>query len=137
MGAVLALRAAEHLPLAAVLAIGPQSFLGPAEPRWARWTTGLAPLAPLAPRPDTWVVLMHGLADDAAQAAGFAPAPGTDHILFPGIGHSALAPHLKARGCLAGLLAALIARDRRRLLRIAASAGGRLRRGTPIAAHQP
>jgi len=51
-----------------------------------------------------------------------------DHLLFPGLGHSDLALHLKARGGLQGLVDALCAGDRRRLLRIAAQAGAVQRR---------
>ena len=71
---------------------------------------------------------MHGLADDAAQAMAFPMRKGVDHLLFAGLAHSELAPHLKARGGLQGLVEAALAGDRRRLLRIASGAGG-LRRG--------
>jgi pimeloyl-ACP methyl ester carboxylesterase len=134
MGASMALRAAAHLPIEAVLAFGPQSFLGPDEGRWQPWSARLLrPLEPPAPpRAGQHLVLMHGLADDRAQAHGFAPADGLDHLLFPGRTHSALCPHLRQRGTLKGLLASLIAGDRRRLIRIAASAGGHLRRQEPL-----
>lgn len=134
MGASMALRAAAHLPVDAALAFGPQSFLGPAEGRWQDWSARLPrPLEPPAPpREGQHLVLMHGLADDRAQAAGFAPAAGLDHLLFDGLTHSALCPHLRQRGALKGLLASLIAGDRRRLLRIAASAGGQRRRHAPL-----
>lgn len=131
MGAVLALRTSASLGAAAVIALGPQSRLGPPETRWARWTAPLAPLPPLRPGPGDWWIVMHGLADDSAQAEGFAPAPGLDHILFPGLGHSALSARLKERGALAGLIEAALDRDRRRLLRILASCGGRLRSRLP------
>lgn len=133
MGAVLALRAASLLPVDCVLAFGPQSFLGPPDARWSPWSASAAPLSLPDWPATTRVTLFHGLADDGAQAAGFPPRPGTDHVLFPGLGHSALCPHLKARGVLAGLLDAALAGDRRRLLRIAASAGGRLRQRLPAA----
>lgn len=133
MGGFAALVAAEHLAPDAVLAFGPQSGIGaaapPAETRWAGWTAALAGAprlrAPLPPGPR--ITLMHGLIDDRAQALAFPRQAGTDHILFPDLGHSGLCPHLKTRGCLAGLVEAAVQGDRRRLLRIAASAGGRLR----------
>ncbi len=129
MGGAAALVAAAALPIDLVLAFSPQSHLGPAEPRWQPWAARLPrDLTPAAsPAPGQHWTLMHGLADDRQQALGFAPAPGLDHILYPGLSHSALCPHLKQRGVLKGLLAAAIDRDRRRLLRIAASSGGHLR----------
>lgn len=126
MGAVCALRAAHLVPLSAVLAIGPQSDL--ADPRWQHLTAGLPDPGPPMPVPGIWTILFHGLADDRAQAAGFPAAPGVDHLLFPGIPHSGLARHLRAAGVLQGLIDAACAGDRRRLLRIATSAGG-VRRG--------
>jgi hypothetical protein len=111
-----------------VLAFGPQSHLSAEGPRWQPWAARAAPVQ-VPPLAAGWTVICHGLEDDAEQAAGFAPAPGLDHVLFPGQTHSGLVPHLKARGVLAGLAEAALAGDRRRLLRIAASAGGRLRRG--------
>lgn len=120
MGGVSALRAAEAVPVDAVLAIGPQARLE-GEGRWAHWTAGrVIPPTPLPQGP--WIVLAHGLVDDGPQAAGFALRRGVDHLLFPGISHSDLGPHLKARG-LAGMIDALAAGDRRRLLRIAQAAG--------------
>ena len=127
MGGISALRAAEVLTVEAVLALGPQSRLE-SETRWARWTAGRTiPPAPLPAGP--WIVLAHGLADDAAQASGFSARRGVDHLLFPGITHAALGTHLKAHG-LAGMIDALAAGDRRRLLRIAQAAGG-IRRQEP------
>jgi hypothetical protein len=123
MGAVAALRAAGVIAVDAVLAFGPQSR--PDDPRWSALTAGLA--APPA-LPGCWTVLCHGLADDAAQAAGWPLRAGVDHLLFPGIRHSDLAPYLKARGGLQGLVDALCDGDRRRLLRIAAQAGAVQRR---------
>ncbi|MBK8439561.1 MAG: hypothetical protein IPL38_08605 [Rhodobacter sp.] len=133
MGGFAALVAASLLPVTAVLALGPQHSVTPGQPpldsRWQDWTRRIAtfrhPVAPLAR--GARITLMHGMADDLAQALCFPAAPGTDHLLFPGISHSGLAPHLKARGVLPGLIDAALANDRRRLLRIAASAGGRLR----------
>lgn len=121
MGAACALRAAHHIPIRTVLAIGPQSRLD--DPRWSRWTARLADPGPPLPPPNTWTILFHGMADDATQAAGFPNAPGTDHLLYPGLTHSRLAPHLKERGALQGLIDAALAENRRRLLRIAASTG--------------
>ena len=128
MGGTAALFAAAALPIDLVIAFGPQSYLGPDESRWQPWSDGLTlpPVPPLLP--GQCRILMHGLADDHAQAMGFAPGPGTDHILFSGLTHSNLCPHLKQRGVLRGMLDSAIAGDRRRLLRIAASAGGQLRR---------
>lgn len=132
MGAFAALVAASLIPADAVIAIGPQISVDPAvmpEGRWRRWTRRIAafriPTAPLPEGPR--ITLMHGMADDLPQALAFPQRKGVDHILFPGLPHSALAPHLKARGCLPGLIEAALAADRRRLLRICASAGGRLR----------
>ncbi len=124
MGAVAALRAAGVVTVDAVLGLGPQSRLD--DPRWQALTAGL-PAEPPA-LPDGWTVLCHGLTDDAAQAAGWPECGAVDHLLFPGLGHSDLALHLKARGGLQGLVDALCAGDRRRLLRIAAQAGAVQRR---------
>ena len=123
MGAVAALRAAAVLPVDAVLAFGPQSRMD--DPRWSGLTAGL-PGAP--PLPACWTVLFHGLADDRAQAEGWPEREMVDHLLFPGLGHSALAAHLKAKGGLQGLVDAACDGDRRRLLRIAAGAGGAQRK---------
>lgn len=97
------------------------------EPDWR-------PAMGAGPAPGGRVFLFHGAQDDLAQAAGFAPAPRTDHLIFADRGHSDLVPHLKARGALAGLLEAALAGDRRRLLRIASSAGGV--RGEPRAGRE-
>lgn len=130
MGAVAALRAAGVVAVDAVLAFGPQSQMD--DPRWSALTAGL-PVAPDLPA--CWTVLCHGLADDAAQAAGWPERAGVDHLLFPGIAHSDLALHLKARGGLQGLVDAVCDNDRRRLLRIAGEAGAVQRRkgGFPLA----
>ena len=134
MGAFAALVAATLIPADAVLAIGPQysvdPALLPAENRWQEWTRRISRFRPqVAPLPaGPRITLMHGMADDLTQALAFPMRKSVDHILFPGLTHSALAPHLKARGCLDGLIDAAVAGDRRRLLRIASSAGGHLRR---------
>lgn len=123
MGAFLALRAAERLRLDAVLAIGPQHQpAAPWESRWRDWTAALPPDL-TAPLPACWTVLIHGLADDAAQADAFPRAPQVDHLLLPGIAHADLSRHLKAQGGLQGLVDAAITGDRRRLLRIAGGTG--------------
>lgn len=124
MGGYCALLAASLIPVDAVLAFGPQ--WNPQDPRWHPWTDMLDPVPP--PLPQTaWCVLMHGLADDTAQALAFPQRKGIDHILYDGLTHSALCPHLKARGVVQGLIDALAAGDRRRLIRLAAGAGGRRR----------
>lgn len=119
MGAVAALRACAVLPVDAVLALGPQSR---ADARWAMAGVDVPAL------PACWTVMCHGMADDAAQADGWPGRDGVDHLLFAGVGHSALALHLKARGGLQGMLDALCGGDRRRLLRIASGAGAVQRR---------
>lgn len=137
MGAFSALVAAQLLPVDVVLAFGPQWSIAPGvvpdEARWQRWTGALPllrwPTAPLPARGHAY--LFHGAQDDLPQALPFPQQPGTDHILFPDLGHSDLVPHLKARGALTGLLDAALDGDRRRLLRIAASAGGLLRQRLP------
>ena len=128
MGAFMALRAGEVLPLTAILAISPQHQPSAAtETRWREWTAALpesltAPL-PLGPQ----IILLHGMQDDREQALAFPQRPGVDHILFPDQTHSALAAHLKARGVTLGLIEAALSQDRRRLLRILRSAGGERR----------
>lgn len=126
MGAVCALRAATHVPLKTILALGPQSRLH--DPRWQGWTHRLPDPGPPPLTPGLWTLLCHGLADDRDQAKGFPATPGIDHILFPALTHARLAPHLKERGLLKGLIDAALTPDRRRILRILASAGG-VRRG--------
>lgn len=128
MGAFAALRAGEILPLTAILAISPQHRPAAAfETRWSDWTAALPEtlLAPLPQGPQ--ITLLHGLQDDSAQALGFPQRKGVDHILFPEQSHSTLAPHLKTRGVLEGLIDAALGLDRRRLLRILHSAGGQRR----------
>ena len=128
MGAFSALRAAQTLPIPAVLAISPQHY--PAakwEPRWREWTQTL-PQTLTAPLPQgPALYLLHGLQDDAAQALLFPPQKGCDHILFADQSHATLGPHLKARGLVEGLIDAALAQDRRRLLRILQGAGGQRR----------
>lgn len=121
MGAACALRATHHIPIQTVLAFGPQSRL--TDPRWRHWTAGLPDPGPPRPADSSWSVLFHGLADDHDQAMGFPTAPAIDHLLYPGLTHARLAPHLKERGALQGLVDAALAENRRRLLRIAASTG--------------
>lgn len=127
MGAVVALKAAAMVGADAVLAFGPQSGLGalapPGERRWQPWAGRLRDESVTVPD-GVAVTLFHGLRDDTAQARGFPARRGVDHLLFPGQDHSGLCPHLKGRGALGGLIEAALAGDRRRLLRIAASAGG-------------
>ena len=121
MGAVCALRAAAVLPVEAVLALGPQSTPQD-DPRWSSWTAGqVIPPCTLPPTP--WITLCHGMQDDAAQALAFPAQKGVDHLLFQGLGHSTLAPALKARG-LQGMVDALCTGNRRRLLAIAQAADG-------------
>jgi hypothetical protein len=128
MGAFAALRAAQTLPLTAVLAISPQYHPAASwETRWRAWTYPL-PEALTAPLPQgPYLCLMHGLQDDAAQAALFPPQKGCDHILFADQAHATLAAHLKARGLVEGLIDATLEKDRRRLLRILQGAGGKRR----------
>lgn len=134
MGAVSALIAAQAVPVTAVLAFGPQWSVRadhmPDERRWSRWSDALPPaiwpVTPL-PAPPARAVLFHGARDDLAQALAFPVAENVDHLIFPDLGHSDLVAHLKARGALAGLVESALAGDRRRLLRIAASAGGQRR----------
>jgi len=128
MGAFAALRAAQTLPLTAVLAISPQYQPAASwETRWRAWTYPL-PEALTAPLPQgPYLCLMHGLQDDAAQAALFPPQKGCDHILFADQAHATLAAHLKARGLVEGLIDATLEKDRRRLLRILQGAGGKRR----------
>lgn len=136
MGGFAALVAARILPVDCVLAFSPQFSVLPArvpeETRWARWRAALPaeirwPEAPLPPPGGAQAWLFHGARDDLAQALRFPRQAGTEQILFPDLDHSGLVPHLKARGALSGLLEAALAGDRRRLLRIAASAGGKRR----------
>ncbi|MFM2349263.1 MAG: hypothetical protein RIR04_229 [Pseudomonadota bacterium] len=128
MGAFAALRAAQTLPVTAVLAISPQYH--PAanwEKRWREWTRTL-PEALTAPLPQgPYLCVMHGLQDDAHQSNLFPPQKGCDHILFADQSHATLAAHLKTRGLVEGLIDATLEKDRRRLLRILQGAGGQRR----------
>ncbi|MDV7271971.1 hypothetical protein RYZ20_13835 [Thioclava sp. A2] len=133
MGGFCALAASQVIPVDAVLAFSPQwsvvPDVVPDERRWSIWTENLPPVRwRTAPLPETaWVCLFHGAKDDMAQAAQFPAGAGLDHLIFPDHGHSDLVDHLKERGALAGMLDATLRHDRRRLLRIVASAGGRRR----------
>ncbi len=128
MGAFAALRAGEILPLTAILAIGPQHRPAAAEEtRWRDWTASLPATLTAALPQGPQITLLHGLLDDSTQARAFPQARGCDHVLFADQTHSSLAPHLKLRGVMAGLIEAALARDRRRLLRILQSAGGQRR----------
>lgn len=134
MGGFAALAAMQVLPVTAALAFGPQ-FRATGRPpdRWSQWTDRISadtpyPTAPLPGPGHGWACLFHGLQDDTAEAMAFAVQRGTDQLLFAGQTHSGLVAHLKARGVLAGLVEAALQGDRRRLLRIAASAGGERRR---------
>jgi len=132
MGAFMALVAARLLPVDAVLAFSPQWSVVPGtvpnERRWSDWTGKLPPIIwPTAPLPlpgTAHAYLFHGALDDLPHALRFPVEGGTDHLLFPALGHSDLVPHLKARGILSGLVEAALAGDRRRLLRIVSAAGG-------------
>lgn len=131
MGGFCALAAASILPVDAVLAIGPQFSVVPElidDSRWRDWTARIDRFhLPTCPVPDgPWLCLFHGLADDAAQAMAFPQRKGLDHFLFDGLTHGALGPHLKQAGH-QGLVDALVAGDRRRLVRIATAAGGQRR----------
>jgi hypothetical protein len=132
MGGFAALVATQILPVDVVLAFSPQWSVAPGmvpgEARWQCWTAGLPalrwPTAPLPAPGRGWGCLFHGAVDDLPQALRFPAQTGTDQLIFQGFGHADLVPHLKARGLLAGLMEAALAGDRRRLLRICASAGG-------------
>lgn len=133
MGGFAALAAMQVLPVDVTLAFGPQHrVLGRGADRWSGWTERISatpyPVAPLPGPGQGWACVFHGLVDDGAEAMAFALQPGTDHLLFAGQSHSDLVPHLKARGVLAGLVEAALAGDRRRLIRIAGSAGGARRK---------
>lgn len=129
MGAFSALAAAQVLPVDVALAFGPQFSVLTGESRWTRWTDHLPEIRwPIAPLPERgWTCLFHGAQDDLPQALAFPRGKGIDHVIFPDRSHSDLVPHLKTRGALAGLMESALSGDRRRLLRIASSAGGVLR----------
>lgn len=127
MGAYATLVAASRFSADIVIAFGPQPRLDPlGEPRWRDWTARIEnpafPTCPMPMGPAIW--LFHGLVDDRDNAMAFPQGPGITHLLFPGQSHHDLGPHLKSCGVLRGLVQAMLAGDRRRALRIAASAGG-------------
>lgn len=127
MGAYAAMVAASIIPADIVIAFGPQRQIDPlGEPRWRDWTRRIEnPAHRVCPIPaSARIWLFHGLVDDRANAMAFAEGPGITHVLFPDRTHHDLCPHLKSRGVLRGLVDAITAGDRRRALRIAASAGG-------------
>jgi pimeloyl-ACP methyl ester carboxylesterase len=125
MGGAVALRAAGMIGVDAVLAIGAQHQpAAPWETRWRDWTRALPPDLTTPLPSGQQITLLHGMEDDTPQAMGFATRKDVDHILFPALAHSALAPHLKSMGLLAGLIEAALQNDRRRLLRLTARAGG-------------
>lgn len=134
MGGFAALAAMQVLPVSVTLAFGPQNgVLGRGPDRWSDWTRRIPaatpyPVAPLPKPGHGWACMFHGLLDDQQEAMAFPYQAGTDHFLFADQSHSSLVPHLKARGVLAGLLEAALAGDRRRLIRIATSAGGQRRK---------
>ncbi|WP_406870755.1 hypothetical protein ABEB22_02420 [Thioclava sp. 'Guangxiensis'] len=142
MGAYQALIAAQILPVDTVLAFGPQYSLELAANRreWQPWVARIdQPLWPIAPLPAApcQTFLVHALRDDLDHAQSFRPARGVDHILFDDLDHSSLLPHLKRRGCLDGVIDAAVAQDRRRMLRILQSAGGRRREESVLQAGSP
>lgn len=130
MGAFAALVAAQVIPVDLVLAFGPQYSIAPGkvpgETRWAEWTARITTIrhevAPLPRQGRVW--LFHGGRDDLPHALRFPAQEGTEQVIFPAQSHASLMAHLKAQGALSGLIAAALADDRRRLLRIVASAGG-------------
>lgn len=127
MGAYAAMVAASLVPVDVLLAFGPQPRIDPlAEPRWREWTSRIAnpdhAVCPIPDAPAIW--LFHGLVDDLANAMVFPQGPAITHVLFPAQSHHDLCPHLKSRGALRGLVQAVLDGDRRRALRICASAGG-------------
>lgn len=129
MGAFCALVAGEILKADAVLAFSPQYRIDDGhEKRWREWTDRISPKTrPVPPLPEGWVILCHGLQDDAIHAQNFPQRDGVDHLLFFGHTHSGLTAHLKSSGHLWGIVDAAAKGDRRRLLRLAIAAGGRRR----------
>ena len=128
MGAFAALRAAQSLPLTAVLAISPQYQPAASwETRWRDWTQALPETLTASLPQGPYLCLMHGRQDDAHQSNLFPPQKGCDHILFADQAHASLAAHLKTRGLVEGLIDATLGKDRRRLLRILHGAGGQKR----------
>lgn len=133
MGGFSALVAAEVLGADAVLAFSPQYRIDdPREERWRDWTDRIHPRTRrIAPDPPGWVILCHGLLDDASHARRFPQREGLDHLMFPDHTHSGLTAHLKSAGQLWGIVDAFAKGDRRRLLRLAIAAGGRRRPQLP------
>lgn len=129
MGAFAALVAGDILNADATLAFSPQYRIDdPQEKRWRDWTDRIKPKTrPVPPLPKGWVILCHGLQDDAIHALNFPQRDGVDHLIFPGHTHSGLTAHLKSSGQLWGIVDAAAKGDRRRLLRLAIGAGGRRR----------
>ncbi|MCW3783808.1 hypothetical protein [Defluviimonas salinarum] len=125
MGAFSALVAARTLPVDVVVDFSPQwsvmPGVVPGEDRWARWTARLSridwPTAPLPAAGGDRTCLFHGAVDDLPHARHFPCQTGTDQLLFPGLGHFDLVPHLKVRGVLSGVMEAALAGDRQRILR--------------------
>ena len=135
MGACMALRASHLVAADAVLAFGPQWSLSPAvipgETRWQPWSQALTACGPLGCMPPDGTatsLIAHGGRDDMDHAMAYPTSPTVDHLIFPDQDHSGLVAHLKARGSLPGLIEAALDADRRRMLRILASAGGINRR---------
>jgi hypothetical protein len=127
MGAYAAMVAAKVIATDTVIAFGPQPRIDPVtEPRWRDWTARIVdPAFPICPMPMVRALwLFHGLQDDHANALAFEPSAQITHVLFPDRSHHDLCPHLKSRGVLRGLVEAIVSGERRRALRIVASAGG-------------
>ena len=121
MGAFLALQATHHLPIDAVIAMGPQHRPAAAwETRWRAHTASLPETLTAPPSRARQTYVLHA-ADDHLQAQGFTQSQGCDCILFPDQAHSTLAAQLKP--ALPGLIQAALT-DRRRFLRLVSQAGG-------------
>ena len=134
MGGFVALAGAQIAPPTAILAISPQFSICPTvmpkESRWADWTAQIPahrfPSVPLPEGPRR--VILHGLCDDRDQAQAFPRMANCDHYLFPRLGHSDLARHLKTQSLLPALIDATLDGDRRRMGRLIATAGGERRK---------
>lgn len=130
MGGYSALAAAGLFGVDAALAISPQYSVNkdevPWETRWRFWRRRIGDIAPvsLSPLPaGGWYSVFHAVPDDERQAAGFAPQPGLDHYLLPGLRHHEVAAHLGANGGVRRLLRAKIAGDRAAMAALAGAAG--------------